>query len=286
MLTNLIVVPLATLILYLGASLFVFSFIKPVASILAKLLIYTVKGLNMSVSFIEQLPFSTTKNISINLPEMFLIYILILMLCFFLIYKRTRYLQIGLATLVILLSVNFYKHYKVSNQKEFFVYNISGSSALNFIDGKNNILFCDSALIKEKKGLMYAAQNNWIYKKVPYPVSFDINSINSNDLQSVNKNNLSFSKNCFNYYGKKIYLLHDIDILNYESTKKLELDYLIISNNLKVSLEDILKLFHFECLIFDSSNSYWLVNTMKQECEDKGINNYSVSNEGAFSLQL
>ena len=51
---------------------------------------------------------------------------------------------------------------KQIDQQKIIIYNIPKHTTINFIDGTNNVLIADSALIYNRKKLMFHVQNNWI----------------------------------------------------------------------------------------------------------------------------
>jgi competence protein ComEC len=78
-LTNLVVVPLAAIILYLAISLIFLFWIPFLSTALAWILKISLKGMIFTVMQVEHLPFSVLSNISINTTQMVLLFILIIL---------------------------------------------------------------------------------------------------------------------------------------------------------------------------------------------------------------
>jgi competence protein ComEC len=67
---------------------------------------------------------------------------------------------------------------------------------------------------------------------------------------------------------------------------KVNLDYIIISKNPRLSLADLASVFHCKTYIFDASNSSWKIEQWKKECEELHLHFHSVSEQGAFVINL
>lgn len=76
-LTNLIAIPLSSIILIGEIILCAVSIIEPIGILSGKILTLAIKLMNGIVEFIDRLPFSSTKNIDINLMQVVLLYVLI-----------------------------------------------------------------------------------------------------------------------------------------------------------------------------------------------------------------
>lgn len=87
------------------------------------------------------------------------------------------------------------------------------------------------------------------------------------------------------FADKKIFHLNNYSLLN-SSTKKMKFDFIILSNNLKVSLNDLVKKFEAKEIIIDSSNSFYKASKWLKEAEQLHIQCYSVLHRGAFVFEI
>ena len=78
MLSNLIVIPLAVLILYLGIITLSLSFIPIIGDYLVFGLKYLIQFLNYSVNYIDVLPYSLSENIRFSVSDAWLVYLFII----------------------------------------------------------------------------------------------------------------------------------------------------------------------------------------------------------------
>ena len=71
-----------------------------------------------------------------------------------------------------------------------------------------------------------------------------------------------------------------------QDSEPLSLDYLIVSGNVKMTVQEIKQIFHAKMLIFDSSNSDSKIGKWKEECTALDQEYYAVKDEGALELIL
>jgi hypothetical protein len=67
---------------------------------------------------------------------------------------------------------------------------------------------------------------------------------------------------------------------------KIKVDYLIIGNNAFRNYSQIDKLFEFDVLIMDGSNSWWNCNRILAGAEERGRKIHSVLHQGAYFENL
>ncbi len=102
LITNLIVIPLSSLLIYSGILVLLSSFFSWLSMIIADILIIIVKTLNFLVKYIENLPFAVLRGISVNTTEMILIYLIILALIVFFIRNNKMFLKYALMLMILL----------------------------------------------------------------------------------------------------------------------------------------------------------------------------------------
>ncbi len=137
-LTNLIVVPLATLILYSGFIVVLTSFFPLVSFWISQVLIILLKTLNSSVSFIEQLPYSTTSSIYVSTIVVLLLYWLIFNLFKTWTTKNIVFLKLALVVGILLASELVVREYFRQKQQKIIVYSVKNDAAIDLIQGREN----------------------------------------------------------------------------------------------------------------------------------------------------
>lgn len=286
LLSNLIVIPLATLIIHTGILMFVLSPLPLLAKYAALITNKLLFALNYSVNYFETLPFAISDGIYITTAETILIYLIIILITLYLTNKHKQYLFASLFCIIVLLSYNAYEKLLQKTQKIFILYNIPGISAFNFIDGSDNILFTDLKLLNDENKLTFHLKNNWIKagldKEKVVSVKELNKTINFKTLYTINNTRLFIRQNFISFYNTRIFFLSDKNLLNFSPSKKIDVDFIILSNNAQIKLNKIAQYFNFKKIIIDSSNSNYKTNKWLKEANDFGIKVYSVRDEGAF----
>lgn len=275
LLTNIIVIPLGIVILYSGISLVALSFFNIIASVIAKGLFYATFAINYSVLYIERLPFSITQNISISTLEVFILYLIIILITAYLLHKNIRYLQFSLITIILLISMNIYHKVIMLNQKQFIIYNISGLSAYNFISETDNVLISNVSKSDKEMKLDRTIKNNCIALGLTNEKFIDIND-------NISNKNIIYKDNFIGFYNKRFMIIRDEELRKYNTKEKTDIDYLVLANNNKMTIKELSSMFNAKQIIIDSSNPKYKADKWADDCKTYNINCWNVSQQGAF----
>ena len=139
-LTNLVVVPLAAIILYLAIAFVFLYWIPYLSSALAGILNWSVKAMIFSVYRVEHLPFSVTKDISLDSQGFILLYLAIFSFAFYVHFRIRRSLFFSLGLFVLFLGNNIYNQILTHHQHAILVYQMKGASLLVAEKGREAIL--------------------------------------------------------------------------------------------------------------------------------------------------
>ncbi len=277
LISNLIVIPLSTIILIYGLFVLAVGKIAIVGTFCAKVFSWIVWLLNEFVFITDKTPGSLTQGISISIFETYMIYALIVCILVFLFQKRQRFIFYTLGILITILSIQVYENYRERNQKMFVVYNTPKTSAINFIFGKEYYLLADSSLLHSNSKMLFHIRHHvWdsgIEKE---------NNLELEKTKSIRSENILLKNNFIRFQSKNIYIVDSLHRLYSDLKQKLKVDYIILSRNAKVQIKDLQKQFNFEKIIIDSSNSQWKNDKWKKECEELKIDYYSVIDSGAY----
>lgn len=288
LLTGLIVIPLSSLIIYLTMFLFAISAWEWGSGWVAKGLIKLVDLMNWSCQYIENLPGAVAKDIPFNMPLMFLFYLALVFVTLFIVYKHISYLRYFLVSIIFIIFLSIYEKITSLNQRKIYVYNIKGVSSLNFIDGYNNVLFSD--IIPEKTNILNSLKGNWLTLGVGAEKIIPFSKLNDQflftNILTTDNENLFFKKNFFDFYDCRIFVLREKFKLPQQITKKINVNYIILSNNVYMSISDILQVINPYQIIIDSSNSKWRINKWKEEAKNLKIKCFAVTESGAFMTDI
>jgi len=274
LLANLIAIPLSTLIIYLGISLLLLFKIPLIANVLAYLFSFCISTLNNVIVKFENLPHASLSGIYITVFEMLIIYGIIGLFCCYFIKPKVKLLIALFSSAILLLSIQIVEQYKQSHQKKLIVYSISNSCTIDFISGKNNVLFTDSI---DNKTISFQIKNNWD--------NLSIDSTRSTN-GNITTSHLMIQENYIQFYNKRIVVLKNRNKNSDTTEMPLNIDYLILSGTCKLQMQEILKMFNPTLIVFDSSNNKYQLDKRKRECIENNKAFYSVINSGAWVVDI
>ena len=146
LLTNVVAIPLSTLVIYLAIVLLVVAFIPYVAAAVAFLLKWSLWLLNFLIVGIEHLPYSISE-FTFDLRQMTLLLGAIALISVYFYTKKFIPLFAGLCMLLVVSLLSLQTKYNTLQDVKMIVYSGQKSSHINFIDhGVNYVISGDSAL--------------------------------------------------------------------------------------------------------------------------------------------
>lgn len=271
MISNLIVIPVSTGILYLGLATLLSSFIPILCNCLTLLLKWMILFLNKSVEITEELPYSILGGIDISIIETWMLYFIVVSFFVFITQKNITGLYVSLIALLIISITQFLESIEQNLQQKFIVYNVNGNSVYDVINGTQNNFYAPTALISDKDKMLFNIEHNWWKCGIAKQKIIKLDSIYPSGgilpLISCNKRILAIDRN---FNSQIIY------------TQKLKTDFIILRENTEVDIEELKKYFNPELIIFDSSNSAKMCRKWQSACKKTGIKFYNVVKQGAF----
>lgn len=156
--SNLIVVPLSSIVIYAGLILTLLSVCHLFVFYAGKVLFWLIWSLNSIVKAIEKIPCSVTEGLYPTISGTILAYLLIICLSLF-IFKKQRSLLIGAMTiLVIMLSANTWDAYQLFRSHEMIVFHEKGNAVVQFREGRQSVWIVEKDTQKFRKNVKYAVQ--------------------------------------------------------------------------------------------------------------------------------
>ena len=269
--TNILVVPLSTIILFGEILLVIFAGIPMVATFLGKILTGLIYVMNKSILFFNSFSFSVWDNIYATMSTTWLLYGVIFFGAAWLLHRKKKYLQIATVFLFGFSVMHTLAFNHVWRQKKMIVYNVSKHRAVDFISGNKNCFEGDSILKVE--GLL---QN---FHLKPARISLQV-SQSATQLPSLKTNGILRQ-----FYNKKMLFIDSA--YAFETPDSIvSVDVLLISNNAPVAVKDLLNAVKPAVVVLDASNSLWKIEKWKKECEQLHLRCHSVAEQGAFVLDV
>jgi competence protein ComEC len=271
LLSNLVAIPLATIVLWSCLALVFISPLPIIALYTGKIISCFIWLLNHCILFINSLPFSLWDGISSSVTDTVLLYLVIIFFLYWLIKKSGVALKFGLLFTSLLTLTNAFNRWHFSNQKKIIVYNVPSHKAIDFINGRSYHFVGDSDLMKD--GLL---QN---FHLKPGRISLLLEKRIDTTFPMFTKNNFC------QFFGKRILMIDSSTVFT-PLLKKINVDYIVISKNPKLFIPALAKVFDCSIYIFDSSNPLWKIDKWKKDCEELHLRFHSVPEQGAFVTDL
>jgi len=266
LLTNLVAIPLSSVVIYLAMALLMVSFIPYISVLVAFLLKWSLWLLNSLIVGIQHFPYSLS-HISLDVKQMLVIFVAVFCLSGFFYTKKFTPLIVGLLSVLVACLFNLQVKYQTLTSSRMIVYAGQKNTQVNFIYRDHNYVFSTDSVETER-----IAGSFWQNQKLDMPIY-------------LHKTNW-FVDGFALFEGTRILILTS-DILKKKTTSfTLELDYLIIGKGLKPKIEQILDCVHPRKIIVDKSISNWYTEHIKKVCVERQIEFYSLAEKGAYILNF
>ncbi|MFO7873410.1 MAG: ComEC/Rec2 family competence protein [Bacteroidales bacterium] len=299
LITNLAVIPLAGTIIYAGLFTLLVNAVPVLGMLAGQFLSLVVYVLHQSVRIIEGLPYSTSTGVFISLPETMLIFLLVISFSFFFIQQQRKALIVGLASLLLLVTSLVIRDVRNSFQQHFVVYQINRGTAVDFFQGKElTMLAC-----QQVSGSARDQEFNMMANRLSRGMKQPSGSISLHDQETVYVSAALARKGPFvTFNGLRLLLLHDsLPFSSLQERKEdynksgsndslfddqedwpASVDYLIISQNVRLEPELIFRIIRPGMVIIDASNNYWNTQRWEEAAGEAGLDVWNVRRQGAY----
>ena len=279
LITNLIVIPLAGVLIYSGLAFVLLSQIPLLGTLASTVLVWELKFLNSAVGLIEGLPGSVSRDIYLPGFSTFLLYIVILSLFVSFLYKKRYWFRLGIATLALFIMAMGYLNIQRANRHELIIHNLRSHTAIGLVKNRSHMLFADSALIANPEKLSYPLEG-YVIKNGLRPLKMvDVASDSTQGAMGM------VYRGFIEAGGKRIALVsHKNDLP--EAGKQIQVDFVVLTGNPWVKAGELTAAFPGATFVIDASN--WQRKTMEwlEDFKKLNANTYSVAEMGALVVKL
>lgn len=267
LLSNLLLIPATTFVLYGEVFLLAFSFIPAVAKFAGMVLTKTLVLINGSILLAGSFRFVRWEYFGLSLFDMFLLYGCIIMIGIWLFYKNRKAVVIALCMASVLSLSIVIDGWKVSHQRKMIVYQVYGHSAIELVDGRQSAFYSDSAIWKDTDAVHYTLAP-------------------SQSMLGIVKRRLKYNPSGFlRFFDQKILVLRHT--FNRKKIKgRFPVDYVILSGNNHLPIKEIARHFSPKWVILDASVRWWQKEKWKTACKQLNLHCFSVPDQGAWILSL
>jgi len=184
--SNLLVIPAAAVILYLGFLLFVFSFWEPTLLFFGFILDSLISILNQVVVWIENIPYSILSGIDISTIEALMIYTMIFGVLLFIIQKVRFGLYTSLSVAIVFVILQVVEVHEQRYQKLMTIYNVRGETALALFDGTHVTFIGSSNFYNDEQSMLFHVRHHWWRRGIETEKFLELNNEIANRIMGFN----------------------------------------------------------------------------------------------------
>jgi competence protein ComEC len=262
--TNIVAVPLSSVILLGEIFLCAFFFIEPLAMATGKLLHLLIFWMNSYIEQWNKMPFALWNGLSINPLQTTFLMIFIASICYWLLSKRSQLLYIAIFCLLAFSGLRSFSFYHASQQKRIIVYNVPKLQAIDIVEGFRYNFIGDSVLLHDGFNRNFHLQPARIQLRV-----------------APGQKTLLRARNV-EVQGKHILIIDGEANIPQHSN----VDLLILSKNPGIDFSQFITRDLPRQVVIDGSVPVWKARLWQHDCDSLHIPCYNVQDKGAFILEL
>lgn len=259
--SNLLVIPLATFILYAGI-LVLFLSLFGIANYVDWLLNAFLTLLNRSVTFVEDIPYSLIYGNFISTFEVLLMYLFVALVLVW-VYTKKKLALVGIiASVSALILISAFGRYNNGFQQKMVVYKVPKTTVINFMNGNQNILVSDSSFLNDKNQQLYYVEHYWYSRGFTESVNYDLD-------QEIDEGLVIKHEGLYVTKGFRMFRYSGSENINF-SRCPLDVDCLILSGDAYFDVDNITSKIKANQILIDSSVPFYKANKIQNILENKG----------------
>lgn len=279
LLTNLLVIPLAGILIYTGVIFVFLSFIPIIGKLAAFVLVWEVKFLSGAVTFIEHLPGAVSQQLFLSVFATILLYVITFALLGWVVTRRSKWAHLLVVSLL-LLAVD-YSRVSIQRMKQqmVIVHQINRHTAISFVQGQQHVLLTDSLLSVSPQKLEYPLQGFKVQAGLKNSNLYQVDTaLISHPLLYLNRGIVMFNNKRFAIVSRQFRLP--------KPGRQLKVDYVVLTSNVWYKAVDLAEYFPGAEFIIDGSNANRKTAAWLEDFSALNVPCYNVSGSGAWILRM
>jgi competence protein ComEC len=269
LITNLIAVPLSSIILGGELLLLCVSWWQPVALFIGGILKWLIRFMDNYIEWCNGFSFAITDYLQMNMLQCYLLFAIIIATAYWLFKKHKPSLFMATGLILAFLGLRVFYQNNINKQQQVVVYNVPNQQAIDFING-NEFSFVGDSVMNED-GFF----KNFHLKPARIQLGTKENKVAHTN-----------AKHPLYIFSNKTILLLDDNYKFVANDHFKNIDVAILSKNPRIYIDSLIKTFTIKQLVADASNPAWKVKLWQKDCERLGIPFYNTVTEGAFIQKL
>jgi competence protein ComEC len=260
--SNLFIVIPSMVIMGSGLAFLTFWWVPYVSTTLAFVLEKTILLMNYVLAFIEHAPFASINKIWLTTTEYLLLYTIIIGVFYFIYNKKVWLLRLTFGCILLLAISISVKRYRAYTTNSIAFLNLRKNTGIVFKKGTEAIVLSNLA----------DTDRNYRYSIQPYLDSCKISQVQFyNPQQDISLAYVHKNGNKIQFNGQTIAII-DKEFTDPPTLSKIPVNYLYITNNPKISLDNIDKIYEYHTIVIDATNSVKTVQRIVNEATVKHVN--------------
>ena len=266
--TNIVAVPLSSIILYSLLALLALSWLPVVATLAGKVCHWLIWCMNSFIEQVDKISFALTDGIYFTIPQAVLLLLFISGASWWLMRRSPKGFVGALFSLAAFFSLRTLQFVENEKQQKLIVYNVPQHAAIDLVSSTSYQFIGDSILLED--GFL---QN---FHLKPSRVFHQMERVDRiKDAALVN--------NAIIIGGKKIIIIKGS--VDPDQEIKMNADVLVISGSPKLNLADLVQTINPGIIVADASNSRYKTSQWQKEAETLHLRFHAVAGQGAYTLQ-
>jgi ComEC/Rec2-related protein len=259
-LSNMVVVPLSGFIMYAAMALLLVTPFPGIAGWVALALKWMLIGMNSAIRWIEHLPYAAY-NMWVDKWQLVVALLCVLFTSAYFVSRKYLMLQFALACVVLFLTDDLVRTYQSGQMKELIVWADNKNTHVQFTEGSRSFAVSSDSLKLKQLSSGYRIK------------------------QGIEEERFSNQK-AVAFCGKHFLITNDSLFRRKYSASKMPVDYLIVGNRTRITMDKLLRFIEPKQVIVDNSISKWYSNRLRQQCDSLGIAFIDTKISGAFRLRM
>ncbi|MBN2519533.1 MAG: ComEC family competence protein [Bacteroidales bacterium] len=284
--TNLIVIPLAFIVIIFVITGLILSFVPAISTLIFQFVALLTRYIYYALNLIQNIKFSVTENVYFNFTHLILTLLLIASICVFVTNKSFKNIIICLTGVFIFSAYLLFIDIKLNHTKKFTLYNSRETTILALYKNKKCVIISDAnhKNISDNYCIKEDLLHCGIKKKAITSLTFDSIQYSNNYL--FKKNLLNNSVMLVQFDTLKIGIIKDKIPSELIPSKPLKIDYLILCENPGIPITKLNNILNADVIIFDSSNKSHTTKKWINECQKTGKKYHNTKTKGAYTVVL
>ncbi|MES2372253.1 MAG: ComEC/Rec2 family competence protein [Bacteroidota bacterium] len=262
--TNFIAVPLSGFILYAELLLLLACKVPFLNLYTGKTISFLINQMNAVIERTARQPFSVIDNIQVSLLQTVILYISIAYFAWWLLQKKYFALLAGTGLLCVFFLIRSVRLVQQSRQQKLIVYNIVKQKAIDIIEENRYQFIGNLSLIDET------------YQLQPSRILY---GVKAGAVPAVITGQFIAGEH-------RSVLVIDKPFNQTPGQPKIPVDIIILTGNPKIYINQLAAVFDCPQYVFDSSNPLWKIRYWKKDAENLHLRHHTISEQGAFEVDL